>query len=285
MTYNNKILKHNITIAIIYLLGAGVSFAISVSNFYYLPIWLPFGLTLGYAFSKGRKVLAGFVVSSFLTHLFLGITVLKLQGMGLLISFLFFIVETLIFYFFTFFWEKYGWQNVIGRSSRDVNRFYLFVFLGSLPLAASFAIPFMNSQPDGYFPMLLYIYLSLITSALVYVPTVLANNLPSTEKFFTSLGQGITFFIIVFLIVLLGIDRFWYPFFGHTSDTFFYFVCFGVLFFLSVRFSYKVYSSTIALFVPLFLFSVWFNINHQSIVSIAEFYLEPMLFVFLVTIV
>jgi len=283
---SKDIVTKNLIVSLLYFLGAIISYAISIGNLYYLPIWLPLGLAIGYAFLNGRKVLFGFIISSLVAHFFLGIVVLKFRGVDILISLLLFFAEGVLFYFFTYFWEKFSWQNILGRSSRDVNRFYLFIFIGSVPLAAAFAFPLVKFQDQSFVASFLSVFLSLATSILVYVPAVLSYNLLAEEKFFKSHKERFVFFFLIVLIVFIGIEILWHPILtSNQSDTLYYFVCFSILFYISVRYTYKVYSFTLAVFVPLFLFSVWINQGSNTTQPFPLVFVDPLLFVFLLSLV
>ncbi|PKP39819.1 MAG: hypothetical protein CVT98_00390 [Bacteroidetes bacterium HGW-Bacteroidetes-15] len=260
--------KENFYASILYIAGAAISLLINVSNYYFLPLWLPIGLTAGYLYFKNPSILPGIFIASFISHIYLTSQTIdlmvgeKLQFFPVLFVS---ITETFILYTYSLFKKKWDWKSA---SFNRILKLKLLVFISvimPIPITiiqAWFLVKTVSFNFNSFSFASLFITNAI--GLVVFIPLFFSWFKKSSEKLFESISSTIIYGISTLFLVSIVLLRF-STFLWLTSSYLYFFVPFAYMAYISINYSPRVYTTTLAVFTIIHLYLISFFSSTSSI--------------------
>jgi PAS domain S-box-containing protein len=271
-----KIFTDNISSALIYLIGAYISYLISFQNFYFLPIWIPLGLSVGIILYKGIKNLPGILIASLISHLYFSFKTLNLNSINLFYFatvILFVVAEMVILYFLHRDKEYRKWTDYKNFSEFEASRFLIQSLLIPLPLLIVYGwfLHQTNVFNEIINTILISLYFGTSASILVFTPLYLSLIKQLKSKSFED-NKHLFNFIVLLVFLLLILANHFLPLLNLGSKIPIFLLAFPLLLIISIKYSLKIYTFTITILCLSFLAKPLIQefTNEESIVYYAE---------------
>jgi len=276
--------------ALMYILGAILSFFIGFRSTYFFPIWIPIGLSAAIISFKGIKQLPGIIIASLASNFFFGYDFLTpffpilYRVMFILIIVM---VEIGILYMVHLYLSSNKWLDYTSLSESEVSRLFRISFLMPFPLVAVYGwlLHKTGILNEFFISSLVVSYLGIAASFLLFIPPVFAWTKRTITGFSLTTKQVFIFILMVMLLGLFVVNQF-APFFKVDIRMPIYILMFSLLFTMSAKYPIKYFTPLLAVLGLIFLYKPQFlgspvhqSLNYYteilsffSIVSIASLY-------------
>ena len=289
-TYLKQIIKDNMISALMYILGAVLSFFIGFRSTYFFPIWIPIGLSAAIISFKGIKQLPGIIIASLASNFFFGYAFLAPFFPILyrvVVIMIIVLVEVGVLYMVHWYMSSNKWLDYTSLSESEVSRLFRISFLMPFPLVAVYGWIFHKTGilHDFFISSLVVSYLGIAAAFLLFIPPIFAwtkrtiTSVPLTTK------QVFMYILITTLLGVFVVNHF-APFFKVDFRMPIYILMFSLLFTMSAKYPLKYFTPLLAVLGLIFLYKpqllglpVNQSLNYYteilsffSIVSIASLY-------------
>lgn len=251
---NKKLIKNNILVALVYFGAATLSFVIGWGQFYLLNAWFPFAISAGFVYLMGKKILPGILIASIVSHTFLALY----SSSTLSVTFPFAtlillpVFELLLLYFLNH--TKDTWSKRSENNQQIKLDFLLFISF-ILPIPVVLVVLWFLHQLGIASPILINafsVYFGFVLTFLVFAPLSIVWSNFDEEKTFFTLNTTIKFSLFSLLALTAVLARL-IPSFDDVIRVYIIVVPFAYILYVSLNFSHRVKTVTLAVFTLIFL--------------------------------
>jgi PAS domain S-box-containing protein len=247
-----SIVTNNLLAALIYFLGAITSSLICLNESYFIPVWIPLGLSAGFIFFRGISILPGIFVASFISHIYLSYRTISLMSISYFpfaTVLLIVIIEIGTLYLFNWYKEKRNWTKYMVYRDLEVKYYFLISILLPFPLLVIYGWFIYQIQALDIFSIeiSMLIYFSLFSSVLIFTTLLFAWLTAKSRKYFSNRFDLFRYLILITLLAIVVFNHFM-PLFGAISKSLLYIISIPIFVYISIKYPARIYSATIAIF-------------------------------------